>query len=80
MGLLSMLASGAEVAVVQITGTTAACSRCGALIKVGETLVFAAGMAEHAVCPPQAPYYDPVTGRCPHGTRKPHECRDGCEE
>lgn len=27
-----------------------------------------------------APYYDPVTGRCPHGTRYPHECRDGCEE
>lgn len=26
------------------------------------------------------PYYDPVTGRCPHGTRAPHQCRDGCED
>lgn len=26
------------------------------------------------------PYYDPTTGRCPHGTRYPHECRDGCED
>lgn len=25
-------------------------------------------------------YYDTVTKRCPHGTRYPHECREGCEE
>ena len=27
-----------------------------------------------------APYYDPATGRCPHGVRYPHECREGCED
>ncbi len=27
----------------------------------------------------EAPYYDPFTGRCPHGVRAPHECRSGCE-
>lgn len=27
----------------------------------------------------ERPYYDPITNRCPHGTRYPHECRE-CEE